>query len=46
MDNELIKMLANNKDEKFYLTKEEEKEFLKTLPDLVDDKFENVLLEW
>ena len=45
MDN-VIRMLADDKNEKFYLTEEEEKELLETLPELLEDKYENVLLEW
>jgi len=42
---ELIRMLADDKGEKFYLTEEEEKEMLENLPEM-EDKFENILLEW
>ena len=42
---DLIRFLADDKDEKFYLTEEEEKEMLENLPEL-EEKFENVLLEW
>ena len=42
---ELIRFLADDKNEKFYLTEEEEKELLDNLPEF-EDKFENFLIEW
>lgn len=41
----LIEILANDKEEKFFLTEEEEKELLETLP-LMDEKFEAIFLEF
>lgn len=38
----LVKMLADDRYDKFYLTEDEEKELLETLP-LMDEKFEDVL---
>ena len=42
---DLIKFLADDKDEKFFLTEEEEREMLEYLP-LAENKLSDVLIVW
>lgn len=44
--NNLIAFLADNQNETFYLTEDEEKELLETIPNYLDEKLEHDLLRW